>query len=276
LLILSVEDFFSSNSSIVNMSASTFVTALLALIPSTLAAYKGFNYGTTFSDGSYKQDVDFENEFNSAKNLAGTNGFTSARLYTMIQGGTTSTPISAIQAAINTQTTLLLGMWASAGDTGFANELAALTTAINQYGTAFTDLIVGISVGSEDLYRLTPDWTDTSSEPGAEPNTIVSYISEVRSTITSTAASGKPVGHVDTWTAWVNASNDAVISACDFIGMDAYPYYQSSNANTIGNANALFFSAYNATVAASGGKQVWVTETGWPTGMLFPYILLIE
>lgn len=242
------------------MRVSTVVAALLPLLPSTLAVFQGFNYASTFSDGTNKQEADYQNEFTSAKNLAGTNGaFTSARLYTMIQGGTTNTPISAIQAAINTQTTLLLGMWASAGDAAFANEIAALKAAISQYGTAFTDLIAGISIGSEDLYRLTPVWTDTNSDPGAEPDTLVSYISQVRGVI-----SGKPVGHVDTWTAWVNASNDAVISACDFLGMDAYPYYENTRANGIANGNATFFSAYDATLAAAGSRAVWVTETGWP------------
>lgn len=45
----------------------------------------GFNYGATFSDGSVKQQSDFQAEFNTAKNLKGASGkFTSARLYTMI------------------------------------------------------------------------------------------------------------------------------------------------------------------------------------------------
>jgi hypothetical protein len=45
---------------------------------------------------------------------------------------------------------------------------------------------------------------------------------------------------------------------------DAYPYYQSTFANSIGNGGDLFFDAYNQTVAATKGKPVWVTETGWP------------
>jgi hypothetical protein len=46
--------------------------------------------------------------------------------------------------------------------------------------------------------------------------------------------------------------------------MDAYPYFQGSFANSIGNGGDLFFDAYNQTVAATKGKPVWVTETGWP------------
>lgn len=76
--------------------------------------------------------------------------------------------------------------------------------------------------------------------------------------------SGKPVGHVDTWTAYVNSSNSAVIQASDFVGMDAYPYFQNTMPNSIENGASLFFDAYNATVAVSQGKPVWITETGWP------------
>jgi hypothetical protein len=46
--------------------------------------------------------------------------------------------------------------------------------------------------------------------------------------------------------------------------MDAYPYFQSSFANSVGNGGDLFFDAYNKTKAATKGKPVWVTETGWP------------
>lgn len=126
---------------------------ILALAAGASAATKGFNYGSTFTTGAAKQQSDFEAEFTAAQKLAGAPGFTSARLYTMVQGGTANSPISAIQAAINTKTSLLLGLWASAGDNAFGNELTALKSAIDQYGTAFTSIVEGISVGSEDLYR---------------------------------------------------------------------------------------------------------------------------
>ena len=162
----------------------------------------------------------YQNDFTTAQNLVGATGFTSARIYTMIQAGTTNTPTEAIQAAINTKTSLLLGLWGSGGQTGIDNEIAALKSALGQYGSAFTDLIVGISVGSEDLYRISPTGVENMSGVGAGPDEISSYISQVKGAITETGASSKPVGHVDTWTAWVNGSNDAVISSSDFIGMD--------------------------------------------------------
>ena len=181
---------------------------------------QGFNYGSTNTDNSPVTEQQYQNDFTTAQNLVGASGFTSARIYTLIQAGTTNTPTEAIQAAINTKTSLLLGLWGSGGQTGIDNELAALKTAIGQYGSAFTDLIVGISVGSEDLYRISPTGIENMSGVGAGPDVISSYIQQTKSAIAGTAASSKPVGHVDTWTAWVNGSNDAVISNSDFIGVD--------------------------------------------------------
>jgi len=244
---------------------SAQILAIAAAIPTTLAAIKGFNYGSTFTDGSNKQESDFEGEFNSAINLSGAPGFTSARLYTMIQGGTTNTPISAIQAAINTNTSLLLGMWASAGDADFANELAALTAAISQYGAPFTSLIDGISVGSEDIYRITATGIANMAGVGVGPDVILGYINQVRSAIAGTSASAALVGHVDTYDVWTNSSQNTLIQNCDFLGMDAYPYYETVKANSIENSNATFWGDYTAASGSSQGKPVWITETGWPT-----------
>lgn len=241
------------------------LAAAAAAVVATEATYAGFNYGSTNSDNSARLQSDFEALFKRAQSLQGTNGeFTAARLYTMIQADTTDTPTSAIPAAIDTKTTLLLTLWASAGQADFDNEVTALTSAINQYGTSLTSLVAGISVGSEDLYRISPTGIENDSGPGAEPDTLVSYIKQVRSAISGTAASSLPVGHVDTWTAWVNSSNDAVTTACDWIGMDGYPYFQTTMDNSITDANTTFFNSYEATISASQGKPVWVTETGWP------------
>ncbi|KAH8820829.1 GPI-anchored cell wall beta-1,3-endoglucanase EglC [Xylogone sp. PMI_703] len=239
--------------------------AVAAALSTASATFQGFNYGSTQSDGSIKTQQDFQVEFQTAKKLAGTNGaFTSARLYTMVQGGTANTVISAIPAAIAEDTSLLLGLWASGGDAAFSNEITALKTAIQQFGTQLAPLVAGISVGSEDLYRISPTGIAANSGLGANPDTIASYISQVRDAIKGTPLSGATIGHVDTWTAWVNGSNNAVIEACDWIGMDAYPYFQNTESNGIETGAQLLKDAYSATQGAVGGKPVWITETGWP------------
>ncbi len=64
-------------------TSSALVAA--ATITNAMAAFQGFNYGSTFTDGSAKQESDFEAEFKNAQGLIGAPGvFNSARLYTMV------------------------------------------------------------------------------------------------------------------------------------------------------------------------------------------------
>jgi len=180
----------------------------------------------------------------------------------MIQGSTTSDVISAIPAAIASNTTLLLGLWAS-GDT-FASEIIALKAAIAKYGDqGLGDLVTGISVGSEDLYRNSALSQANDGGIGQDPNTLISYISQVRKTIAGTVLSGASIGHVDTWDAWTNGTTAPVIAALDWLGVDEYPYWQTTDGNSVENSAALFTKAIDATKAVAAGKDIWVTETGW-------------
>ncbi|KAF7846063.1 hypothetical protein BT93_L5333 [Corymbia citriodora subsp. variegata] len=240
-----------------------FSTAL-SLVTPALAATKGFNYGSTFSDGTIKHQSDFQGEFTSAQNLVGTSGFNSARLYTMIQGDTGGV-IEAIPAAIATGTTLLLGLWASAGQADFNNEVAQLVAAANTYGSSLADLVVGISVGSEDIYRVTPLGVASNAGPGLDPEGLVNYINQVRGALAGTPLASAMVGHVDTYNTWINTTwTQPLIDSVDFLGVDAYPYYESTKANSIDNSMSTFWDDFNQVVAVAGSKGVWVTETGWP------------
>lgn len=66
-------------------------TSILAAFAASLAsasaqALQGFNYGSVFTNGAPITQQDYEREFNTAKQLQGTSGgFTSARLFTIIQ-----------------------------------------------------------------------------------------------------------------------------------------------------------------------------------------------
>lgn len=244
---------------------STGLVALAAAVSSVSATFQGFNYGSTKSDGTFNFQADFESLFTTAQNLVGTTGFSSARLYTMIQGGSsTNEPTQAIPAAIKTKTSLLLGLWASGGSGPFAAEITALQSAITQYGSDFTNLVAGISVGSEDLYRNSALGQAANAGIGADAATISGYISQLKTALKGTALSGAKIGHVDTWTAWVDGSNTAAITAADWIGVDAYPYFQNTMSNDISSGKSLFESALAQTQSAVGSKEVWITETGWP------------
>ncbi|CEJ93009.1 Putative Glucan 1,3-beta-glucosidase [[Torrubiella] hemipterigena] len=246
-----------------------FTSAIAASILAVVAAadgtnWLGFNSGSTFADRSAKFKKDFEAEFKTAQGLEGAPGkFNAVRLYTNIQAYSQDDPIQAFEAAIETKTHLLLGIWTSGTD-NIDKELNALKKAVSQYGSKFTDLVIGMSIGSEDLYRNSVTGTKNKAGVGADPDVIVNFINTYKKTFKDNALSKVPVGHVDTWDSWTNGTNKAVIDAVDWIGVDEYPFYESGKGNNISNAGVLFDRAYEATIGAAGGKPVWVTETGWP------------
>ncbi|PFH60952.1 hypothetical protein XA68_18527 [Ophiocordyceps unilateralis] len=248
-------------------STAQLVT-LAAAVSSASATFRGFNYGAL--KGSVpKTQTDFENEFTAASALPGTDGkFSSARLYTMIQGGTPNEPISAIPAAIKCKTSLLLGLWASAGEASFANEIEALRKTTKQYCKQLDGLVAGISVGSEDLYRETPTGKQNKEYAGTSPKTLVNYIRQTREAVKGTCLEKAPIGHVDTWTAYANSSNEAVFPELDWLGVDEYPYYEYQKPNAIEEADKLFHAAIDEVqkVINKGGKnqEIWITEMGWP------------
>lgn len=239
---------------------STLLTMAAAIGSAAAAGFQGFNYG---ADG--ETQASFEAKFKAAQGLPGTNGkFNSARLYTMIQENSGDEPISAIPAAISTKTSLLFGLWASAGQDSFNKELSALKKTIDQYCDQLDGLVAGISVGSEDIYRDSPIGRENDGLPGADPKTLVNYINEVRKAVKGSCLEKAPIGHVDTWTSFVNSTADPLIEACDWLGMDTYPYFEFQKPNPIDQGKALYDAALNKVKNAGNGKPVWITETGWP------------
>jgi glucan endo-1,3-beta-D-glucosidase len=94
---------------------------------------------------------------------------------------------------------------------------------------------------------------------------MVGYIKDVRDALKGTVLSSKPVGHVDTWSAWANSSNSDVIEAVDFLGVDLYPYYEKDKGNSFDNATNVYDYTFGLAEAAAGDKPIWITETGYPS-----------
>jgi exo-beta-1,3-glucanase (GH17 family) len=175
------------------------LATLAAALPFTSAYWKGFNIGANNADGSCKTTAQWTSAFNKLKGLP--QHITSVRLYATSDCNTLA---NAVPAAQNTGVQILVGVWAEDAN-HFAAEKQALLDAISAHGK---DWILAVTVGSEDLYRKDLD-----------PNTLATRIYDVRGMIRSVGVSAE-VGHVDTWTAWVDGANDVVIKASDFIGMD--------------------------------------------------------
>lgn len=100
-------------------------------------------------------------------------------------------------------------------------------------------------VGSETLERgdLTPEL-------------LVAYIAEFRKLAPSIR-----VTTADTWNQWLDPANASVLDAVDFVFANVHPYW---NGVAIEGASQDLATRVAALRAASG-KEVWVSETGWPS-----------
>ncbi|KAH7333129.1 glycoside hydrolase superfamily [Rhexocercosporidium sp. MPI-PUGE-AT-0058] len=231
------------------------LVALLTLSTPSSAFYRGFNIKSNLADGTTcKTTTDYLALLTRLKTFP--NSLTSIRLYST---HTCNTLLSAIPAAISTQTQILVGI--DIHHANYAAEKGALLRAINTYGWEW---MLGVSIGSEDLYRGT-----------ISPSDLAAKIYDVRGMLMKTPGytNDVRVGHVDTTNAWFNASNSAVVRACDFVGADIYPYFQTKQNNSIANAEKLFWEGVEQVKTAvgkasvgrkAGAPSVWVTETGWP------------
>ena len=186
------------------MRFATALAVAAATIGSAIAQdtlILGFNCGASDDTGKAKTQEDFEKEFKTAQSLQGAPGnFSAIRLYSNIQWETTDTPIAAFPAAIATGSKLLLGIWASGTD-NIDNELKALNAAVEEHGTALTDLVIGLSVGSEDLYRVAEPGIRNEAGVGNSAEDIDKFIYTSREQLYSTLLNDVKITHSDTRTA---------------------------------------------------------------------------
>jgi glucan endo-1,3-beta-D-glucosidase len=191
--------------------------------------------------------VDFVRQFILAKSLNTPVPFDSARLFTFVQwhtGKTTTDPIEAFDAAIETNTSLLLGVWLL----NFDAELIALDKAFTVHGQKLADLVIGISVGNEDMYS-----------GFANSDIVEDKIRALRRLMDKHKLlfKGKKlrVGHTDI------AKFAANPRGMDFIGMTASPFW---NNESISLAKASFIGSLNGLEERAGQTEKWIAETGWP------------
>ncbi|KAF3924548.1 hypothetical protein ABW21_db0206895 [Orbilia brochopaga] len=229
--------------------------ALMLLMPTPIQArFKGFSMGNNHqTTGACKTVDDWKADFNLMKSLG--QGFNSVHTYA---SSDCDGVVRSAEAAIATGMKILVGVWATPAD-HFGAEKAALLTAIQRFGTGW---IAGIAVGSEDLYRNTQ-----AGQLRINPQTLANQIYDVRGMVRQFNG-GIKVGHADTWTAWVDPTNDVVTRACDMAITNGFPYWQGSSIDTATNYNVFqssLWSTQGRVSAVKPGIEVWVGETGWPT-----------
>jgi glucan endo-1,3-beta-D-glucosidase len=223
--------------------------------------YTGFNYGAFWSvEANAKKKADFLDGFNLARNLTTDIPFDSARLFTCKAAGTLDEPTEVFDAAVDSKTNLLLGFWITPGQKGASpdenvkNEMVALAKGFKKHGQALSDLVIGLSIGSEDVYRA-----EEAGEIGVTAAVVGQTIAQVKKDIAASSFTrymkDKPVGHVDT-------AKHAVVDNADFIGMTAYPYW---NKDSIETASTSFQGSLEQVKQRAGDRPVWIAEMGWPS-----------
>ncbi len=133
-----------------------------------------------------------------------------------------------------------------AANAWISSNLAQNNTEVNNLIAAANAGLIDIAiVGSEALLR-----NDVSDSQ------LISYMNQVRQAIPSTV----PVTTADTYSTLLAHQN--VISASDLIFANFYPYWEGVSIN---NALSSLSQQYQLLVAAAGGKDVIISETGWPS-----------
>ncbi len=132
----------------------------------------------------------------------------------------------------------LVGAWLGKDEDKNRQEIENL---IQLAKDGFVDIA---AVGNEVLYR-----NDLSKEA------LLNYIAQVKEAIP-----GIPVGYVDAYYEFVQEPD--ITAACDVILCNCYPYWEGTGFRySLQHAQQMF----NQVLQAANGKQVIITETGWPS-----------
>ncbi|OZJ06259.1 hypothetical protein BZG36_00798 [Bifiguratus adelaidae] len=138
---------------------------------------------------------------------------------------------------------LMLGLWVNNNPSVFAAQKQAL---VHLVSTSNVDNVIGVSVGSESLYRGEVD-----------SNTLAGYITETKQALAS-AGKSIPVSTADVYYKF----EAPVIQAVDYLMMNAFPYWEGV---AISSAADTLFNHINYVKSIAQGKEVVVSETGWPS-----------
>ncbi|EPE36998.1 (Trans)glycosidase [Glarea lozoyensis ATCC 20868] len=222
-------------------------TLLLAVLPSLAVAASGnlgFALGAKNPDGTCKTSSDYSADF---KVLAPHSKI--VRGYSASQCDTAEAILPAAKAA---GVKVILGIWPDTEESYDADKAA-----IVKYAPQYADQVYAITVGSETMYR--GNFTG---------ETLLEKINDVKK-----ATGGKfKVGTADSWNKYQDGTADPLINGgADILLCNAFSYWQGQ---TSANATASFFDdimqAFGHIQSVAGsttkGPELWVGETGWPTG----------
>ncbi|KAK6542044.1 hypothetical protein TWF694_007816 [Orbilia ellipsospora] len=222
------------------------IRARAAVYRPSVSYFAGLNMGTYTKTGACKSLNDWINDLKKVKSFNNVHfKYTVVHIYTTSQ---CSALANALQAA---QTVGGIKVWAGI----WASPASTYTSDKNELGRQILgprgNLIAGVAVGSEEMYRGTP------------PSTLAGYIWDVKGMIQN--AYGKtniPVGTSDGIGPLLNGANQPVLDASDVVMLTDYPYYGGVQ---VDQALKAFQRDWWALGAKMNSKAIIVGETGWPS-----------
>lgn len=229
--------------------AAVVATSALAAPPAHVSPsiavplFSGVTLSGTSPNGTCMTSQDYAERLNTLKSVERLGKTVRIRSTSECQALVELVP-AAIAAGITVNANLL-----AVDRNSFAKEKATLETALRRWGS---DWLSTVSVGSESLYR--------KEIPSAQ---LAEQIWDIKDMVQIAYRAGTvPVGTSDTWASWDDPENALAIRASDFLGLNAFPYWQGVPIEQALNA---LQQAVQVTAAASNGKPIIVTETGWPS-----------
>ncbi|KAI8099301.1 glycoside hydrolase superfamily [Halteromyces radiatus] len=196
-----------------------------------LASFYGLNFGIDQNNCPALQH--YIDEFNQIKTYTNR-----VRSYTM---AVCNEGELALKASQSTGMNIYLGMWVDRPDT-FESEFNGLQQLVKS-GASFKN-VDAIIVGSEVIYRKE-----------ADAATLANYVRRVADLV-------HPLGVKVTTSEVYYDFSPPIVNAVDFLMMNAFPYWEGVQIN---QAVAKLFEHYDSVVSSANGKNVKISETGWPS-----------
>ncbi|KAL1303180.1 hypothetical protein AAFC00_006606 [Neodothiora populina] len=227
----------SSSSVYVAPSSSAPASSSSAAAPSSSSSASGpSGYGITYSP--YMDDGNCKTTDQVAQDFESISGYGFVRTY-----GTDCNQVSTILSACKSK-----GMKLFLGIFDITQVSSDIQTIISAVGGDW-DLIDTIAVGNEGVNngKYTVD-------------AVVAAIGTARSLLKSTGFGGKIVT-VDTFVATI--ANPGLCEASDYAAVNCHPFFDGNVAAE--DAGPWLLEQMNRVSSACGGKNTWITETGWPT-----------
>ncbi|KAK1150106.1 glycoside hydrolase 3 protein [Aspergillus melleus] len=225
------------------MRVAALLPTLLAAIPAVAAdrGKLGLALGNKNVNGQCKQTSDYEADFDALKKVT-----TLVRTYSASDCDTAK---NIIPAAKNKKFQVVLGVWPDYDDS-FNKDFNIL----KQYVHGNEDVVQGITVGSEVLYR--------GDLPAAKLKERIIQVVDEFPKVT--------VGTVDSWNKFADGTYDDIISSpkINYFLANGFAYWQGQE---IGNATNTYFDdmsqAKKRVESRAAGRKIRFGngETGWPT-----------